>query len=43
MKAMLRETKENVQKTNSKGTETVTQIDGVDKKEERNMKPEKNE
>ena len=36
MKAMLRETKENVQ-------ETGTQINGVDQKEERNIQPEKNE
>ena len=34
MKAMLRETKENVQGTNSDGKETGTQIKGVDKKEE---------
>ena len=43
MKAMLRETKENVQGTNSDGKETGTQIDGVDHKEERNIQPEKNE
>ena len=43
MKAMLRETKENVQGTNSDGTETGTQINGVDQKEERNIQPEKNE
>ena len=42
-KAMLRETKENVQGTNSVGKETGTQINGVDKKEERNIQPEKNE
>ena len=36
MKAMLRETKENVQGTNSDGKETGTQINGVDQKEERN-------
>ena len=35
MKAMLRETKENVQETNSFGMEIVTQINGVDQKEER--------
>ena len=35
MKAMLRETKENVQGTNSDGKETGTQINGVDQKEER--------
>ena len=34
MKAILRETKENVQGTNSDGKETGTQINGVDKKEE---------
>ena len=43
MKAMLRETKENVQGTNSDGKETETQISGVDQKEERNIQPEKNE
>ena len=39
MKVMLRETKG----TNSDGKETVTQINGVDQKEERNIQPEKNE
>ena len=34
MKAMLRETKENVQATNSDGKETGTQINGVDQKKE---------
>ena len=34
MKAMLRETKENVQGTNSDAKETMTQINGVDQKEE---------
>ena len=43
MKAMLRETKENVQGTNSDGKETGTQINGVDQKEEKNIQPEKNE
>ena len=43
MKAMLRETKEDVQGTNSDGKETGTQISGVDQKEERNIQPEKNE
>ena len=43
MKAMLRETKENVQGTNSDGKETGTQINGVEQKEERNIQPEKNE
>ena len=35
MKAMLRETKENVQGTKSEGKETGTQINSVDQKEER--------
>ena len=43
MNAMLRETKENVQGTNSDEKETGTQINGVDQKEERNIQPEKNE
>ena len=43
MKAMLRETKENVQGSNSDAKETGTQINGVDQKEERNIQPEKNE
>ena len=43
MKAMLRETKENVQGTNSDVKETGTQINGLDQKEERNIQPEKNE
>ena len=43
MKAMLSETKENVQGTNSDGKETGTQINGVYQKEERNNQPEKNE
>ena len=43
VKAMLRETKENVQGTNSDGKETGTQINGVYQKEERNNQPEKNE
>ena len=43
MKPMLRETKENVQGTNSDAKETRTQINGVDQKEERNIQPEKNE
>ena len=42
MKAMLRETKENVQGTNSDGEETGTHINAVDQKEERNIQPEKN-
>ena len=40
---MLRETKENVQGTNSDAKETGTQINGVDQNEERNIQPEKNE
>ena len=43
MKAILRETKENVQGPNSDGKETGTQINGVDQKEKRNIQPEKNE
>ena len=35
MKPMLRQTKENVQGTNSDEKETGTQINGVDQKEER--------
>ena len=37
VKAMLRETKENVQGTNSDGKETGTQINGLDQKEEINI------
>ena len=40
---MLRETKENVQGTNSDGKEIGTQINGVNQKKERNIQPEKNE
>ena len=36
---MPRETKENVQGTNSDVKETGTQINGVDQKEERNIQP----
>ena len=43
MKPMLRETKEDVQGTNSDTKETGTQVKGVDQKEERNIQPEKNE
>ena len=43
MKAMLRETKENLQRTNSDGEETGTQINGMDQKEERNIQLEQNE
>ena len=42
-KPMPRETKENVQGTNSDAKETGTQINGVDQKEEGNIQPEKNE
>ena len=41
MKPMLRETKENVQGTNSDEKETGTQINGLEQKEERNIQPEK--
>ena len=37
MKAMLSEIKENVQRTNSDGKETWTQINGLDQKEEINI------
>ena len=43
MKPMPRETKENVQGTNSDVKETGTQINGVDQKEDRNLQPEKKE
>ena len=43
MKAMLRETKENVQGTNSEAKEIGTQINSVIQKEEINIQPEKNE
>ena len=43
MKPMLRETKENVQGTNSDEKETGTQINGMEQKEETNIQPEKNE
>ena len=43
MKALLRETTENVQGANSDVKETGTQINGEDQKEERNIQPEKNE
>ena len=39
---MLRETKENVQVTNSEAKETGTQINSVDRKEDINSQPEKN-
>ena len=43
MKAMLRETKEHVQGTNSEAKETGTQINDLEKKEEINIQPEQNE
>ena len=43
MKAMLRETKENVQETNSDAKETGTQINSVDQKEGRNKHPTRKE
>ena len=43
MKPMKSEIKENVQGTNSDGKETRTQINNVDQKEERNIRPEQNE
>ena len=39
---MPRETKENVQGTNSDAKETGTQINGSEQKEERNIQPEQN-
>ena len=43
MKPTLRETKENVQGTNSDVKEAGTQINGVDQKEERNIHPTRKE
>ena len=43
MKAMLSETKKNVQGTNSDGKETGTQMNTVDLKEEKNIQLEKKE
>ena len=43
MKPMLRETKGNVQGTNSEEKETGTQINDLDQKEEINIQPEQNE
>ena len=43
MKAMLSETKENVQGTNSEGKETRTQINHLEQKEEINIQLEQNE
>ena len=42
MKAMLRETQENVEGTNGDGKETGTQVNSVDQKEERIIQPEQN-
>ena len=43
MKAIQSEIKENIQGTKSERKETVTQINDVEQKEERNIQPEKNE
>ena len=43
MKAMLRETQENVQGTKSDGKETGTHITGLNQKEEMTIQPEQNE
>ena len=43
MKAMRRETRENVQGTNSDGKETGTQINSLEHKKEINIQPEQNE
>ena len=43
MKTMKSEIKENVQGTNSDGEETGTQINSLEQKEERNIRPEQNE
>ena len=43
VKAMKNKIKENVQGTNSDRTETETQINGLEQKEERNIQPEQNE
>ena len=43
VKAMLRETKENVQGTNSDRKETGTQINSLNQKEKINIRPEQNE
>ena len=43
MKAMPRETKENIHGTNSDGKETRTQINDVDQKEKGNIQAEQNE
>ena len=43
MKVALCEIKKNIQRTNSEGKETRTQINGLDQKEARNIHPEQNE
>ena len=43
VKARKNEIKENVQRTNSDRKETGTQINSLDQKKERNVRPEKNE
>ena len=43
VKAMKSEIKENAQGTNSDGKETGTQINGLEQKEEINIRPEQNE
>ena len=43
VKAIQSEINKNIQRTNSEGKETGTQINCVDQKEERNIQPEKNE
>ena len=40
---MKSEIKKNIQGTNSKGKETVTQINGLEQKEETNIQPGQNE
>ena len=43
VKSMKSEIKENVQWTNSDGKETRAQVNNLDQKEERNIRPEQNE
>ena len=43
VKAMKSEVQENVQGTKSEGKETRTQINGLEQKEEINIRPEQNE
>ena len=43
VKAIQSEIKENIQETNREGTESGTQINGLDQKEEINIQPEQNE